>query len=268
MIVQTKIINPTDSKQHYSWVPKYGLYIAAKDEVIIDGDIYTLSASVVKDRKCIDEDIRTKRVEIIMLTDLQVESIEEAVKPAPKVVKPKPAPKPPVPMSRNIKEDEELPPDEEPTRVTAPKGTFSEIQNEELPRIPAEPIRDADLSIAPTPMPKEKKSDRSIVDEVFDIANIQSDDIPKDIPIEVEVYKEPDFIDRDEEINILGKGLVDGSIEDNKSQALDPFTGEVLKNDLPKAESVSDFLWGGDDEDVVDESTSSSTEEESSPCAE
>ena len=57
MIVKTRIINPTDKKQRYSWIPKHGAFIAPKSEMVIDGDVYTLSATVVKSRKCIDTDI-------------------------------------------------------------------------------------------------------------------------------------------------------------------------------------------------------------------
>jgi hypothetical protein len=83
MIVKTRISNPTDSKQRYSWVPKYGMILGPKQSVVIDGDIYTLTGPTLKNRKCIEEDMRTARVQITLLTDLPVSNEVEEAKVVP-----------------------------------------------------------------------------------------------------------------------------------------------------------------------------------------
>lgn len=163
MIVKTKIINPTDTKQHYSWIPKHGMFIAANDSVVIEGDVYTLADRIVKNRKCIDTDQETGRVRIVLLTDVEVEKLE----------------------SQSVK-------------IETPKAEKT---------IPA-----------PTQI------------------------IRKTIKKVVKVESKKD------ESNILGMGLVEGSIEDGKPEAFDPFTNKTFEDTRPEAEDVSNFLWGEDDE--------------------
>jgi hypothetical protein len=179
MIVKTRIVNPTDQKQRYSWIPKHGAFIAPKSEMIIDGDIYTLAEKIVKNRQCIDADMESGRVKITLITDMETMHPNDV--PAPKV--------------------------EEKVEVKK-----------------AEP---------PKPMKKVEKI--PVVDNISDVPK-KTKAKPKG---EANVVNE----------NILGMGLQEGSIEESKAAALNPLTGEEVETDIPEAEDVSDFLWGGDKEE-------------------
>jgi len=171
MIVKTRIMNPTDQKQRYSWIPKHGAFIAAKGEMIIDGDVYTLAEKIVKNRNCIDVDIAEGRVRIAMITDMDVQRPKKAKKVlAPKVIK-----------------------------------------------------KEKKVNPKPKAMSRKKLADLS---------------------------RKPVTKEALEDYNILGEGIQEGSIEEAKPAAFDPFTGDEKEDGRPKAESVSDYLWGADNETV------------------
>ena len=71
MVTKTKLINPTNEKQRYNFVPKHGVTVQAKSELIIDGDIYTLAKRAHKG--AIQQKIDEGKLQVILMTDVQME---------------------------------------------------------------------------------------------------------------------------------------------------------------------------------------------------
>lgn len=168
MIVKTRLTNPTDTKQRYHWVPRHGMFIGPKESAVIDGDIYTLSGTYLKDRKCIEEDIKTGRIIIELITDLKtvLPDVAKLEAKLPPVVPAKPA---------------------KPVEPEKPKAEVKPVE-------PTEPV------------------------------NIFGNTI------------------EDEQHNILGKGLVEGGIEESRPPAYSPTTGEMLE-EQPKPVDDINMLW-------------------------
>jgi len=185
MIVKTKIMNPTDQKQKYGWIPKHGAFIAAKGELTIDGDVYTLTEKIVKNRQCINTDIDLGRVRIAIITDMEV-------------IRPKD-------IKKVVKEP---------------------AINKKTKKVPVKPKTLSRRKLA-------------------DISRTKDNSLEK--------------------YNILGDGIVEGTIEEGKPPAFDPFTKEETVDERPKAESVSDYLWGVDAEKAVEDKKKIDVEKTAEP---
>jgi hypothetical protein len=71
MSTKTFIKNITDTKQMYSWIPRHGANIAPGQELVVQGDIYTLNKVV---EKAVTPPVETK-------VDERVEEVPEVEKP-------------------------------------------------------------------------------------------------------------------------------------------------------------------------------------------
>lgn len=85
MKTKTKLINPTETRQHYNWVPKHGLWLGAGETLEIDGEVYPKRPRNKKDMKI---DIESGRIQVV------VEYVQEDGKTAAPVKKAAPAPAP------------------------------------------------------------------------------------------------------------------------------------------------------------------------------
>lgn len=178
MQVKTKITNPTDKTQHYSWVPRHGVYVAAGGSVVIDGDIHTMNKAMNRTPRQIDHDVATGRVRVELMTDMPVIPME-----AP------PAKPPPAP----------------------------------IPQITTNPMN-YDPSVEPTRGVK-------VV-----TGNIEA--MAKGGPAGIEASLST-------QETILGKGLVEGGIEESKEgEVAGLTTGFEPLQDKPAVENIADELWG------------------------
>jgi hypothetical protein len=99
MQVKTRITNPTDQTQQYSWVPKYGIMIEGHSSVIIDGDLYTHNMAFPGNLKQMKFDEENKRVSITLLSDGKIEKLDVSKEPKKEPL----PPAPPIPKNANPK---------------------------------------------------------------------------------------------------------------------------------------------------------------------